>query len=98
MPASRRLVCPVVALALCCGVASLARGAPGDTELISVVGSVPSSAKLSANGRYVAFVSSAYNLVANDTNHRADVFVRDLQTATIERVSVPDDSFQSPQE
>jgi Tol biopolymer transport system component len=35
---------------------------------------------LSADGRYVAFVSNATNLVAGDTNGVADVFVRDLQT------------------
>jgi Tol biopolymer transport system component len=34
---------------------------------------------LSANGRYVAFVSGAPDLVANDVNGFDDVFVRDLQ-------------------
>lgn len=32
---------------------------------------------ISADGRFVAFVSSAPNLVANDTNNSFDVFVRD---------------------
>ena len=36
------------------------------------------SACMSADGRYVAFVSSASNLVLGDTNTIADVFVRDL--------------------
>jgi hypothetical protein len=31
---------------------------------------------ISANGRYVAFGSSASNLVAGDTNGSSDVFVR----------------------
>ena len=35
---------------------------------------------ISADGRYVAFVSAANNLVANDTGNTQDVFVRDLQT------------------
>jgi hypothetical protein len=35
---------------------------------------------ISANGRYVAFVSTASNLVANDTNGLADIFVHDTQT------------------
>lgn len=35
---------------------------------------------ISADGRYVAFVSQATNLVANDTNNSKDVFVRDTQT------------------
>jgi hypothetical protein len=43
---------------------------------------------LSGNGRYLAFVSSATNLVPGDTNQVADVFVKDLQTGTTERVSV----------
>jgi hypothetical protein len=35
---------------------------------------------ISADGRYVAFQSSANNLSANDTNRSTDIFVRDLQT------------------
>jgi Tol biopolymer transport system component len=34
---------------------------------------------ISGDGRYVTFVSMADNLVPNDTNHSADVFLRDLQ-------------------
>jgi Tol biopolymer transport system component len=34
---------------------------------------------ISADGRYVAFESYASNLVPGDTNHSADVFVRDLK-------------------
>jgi hypothetical protein len=36
----------------------------------------------------VAFWSYAANLVAGDVNHRWDVFVRDLQNGTTERVSI----------
>jgi hypothetical protein len=43
---------------------------------------------ISANGRFVAFVSAASNLVANDTNGAADVFVRDLQSGTATLASV----------
>jgi Tol biopolymer transport system component len=43
---------------------------------------------ISADGRYVAFVSDATNLVPGDTNGVEDVFVRDLQTGTTRRVSV----------
>jgi Tol biopolymer transport system component len=43
---------------------------------------------LTPNGRYVAFTSAATNLVANDTNSIADVFVRDLQSGTTTLVSV----------
>jgi Tol biopolymer transport system component len=43
---------------------------------------------LSADGRFVAFTSNATNLVAGDTNRRSDVFVRDRETGTTERVSL----------
>lgn len=42
---------------------------------------------IGADGRYVAFVSTASNLVAGDGNGVADVFVFDRQTKTIERVT-----------
>ena len=43
---------------------------------------------ISADGRYVAFVSSSTNLVVGDTNARDDIFVRDRQTSQTFRVSV----------
>lgn len=43
---------------------------------------------ISANGRYVVFVSDASNLVARDSNGERDVFVRDLRRGTTSRVSV----------
>ncbi len=43
---------------------------------------------ISGDGRFVAFVSSATNLVTGDTNGFSDIFVRDLQTNTTTRVSV----------
>jgi Tol biopolymer transport system component len=43
---------------------------------------------ISADGHYVAFVSSASNLVAHDTNGAADVFVHNLVTGRTRRVSV----------
>jgi predicted outer membrane repeat protein len=42
---------------------------------------------ISADGRYVAFTSSATNLVANDTNGLEDVFVKDLLSGAIRCVS-----------
>ncbi len=42
---------------------------------------------ISEDGRYVAFASTASNLVAGDTNNRDDVFRKDLQTGAIIRVS-----------
>jgi len=43
---------------------------------------------ISGNGQVVAFQSDATNLVPNDTNGVADVFVRDLVADTTTRVSV----------
>ena len=40
------------------------------------------------DGQFVAFVSAANDLVADDTNGMADVFVRDLQAGTTRLVSV----------
>jgi Tol biopolymer transport system component len=47
-----------------------------------------SSASISDDGRYVAFESDADNLVADDNNGSADVFVHDRQTGATTRVSV----------
>ncbi len=67
----------------------------GTTERVSVAtggaeGNADSysPASISADGRYVAFSSDATNLVAGDTKGAADVFLRDRQSGTTERVSV----------
>ena len=50
---------------------------------------------ISAQGRFVAFTSEARNLVAGDTNRKADVFVHDRQTGETTRVSVGNDGRQA---
>ncbi len=45
-----------------------------------------SSPSIDATGRFVAFQSLANNLVANDTNGVSDIFVRDREQGTTERV------------
>jgi hypothetical protein len=50
---------------------------------------------MTPDGRYVAFVSAATNLVASDTNQITDVFVRDLQSSTTTLVSVDATSTNS---
>jgi len=52
------------------------------------------SAAISADGRRVAFTSSASNLVPVDTNFADDVFVHDLQTGATERISVSSSGAQ----
>jgi len=49
---------------------------------------------ISADGRYVAFMSFADNLVPDDTNGFADVFVHDCVTGATQRVSVAADGTQ----
>ena len=50
-----------------------------------------SPAGLSGNGRYVAMVSDAPNLVSGDTNEASDVFVHDRTTGVTTRVSISSD-------
>ena len=50
---------------------------------------------LSADGRFVAFLSPATNLVAGDTNAVSDVFVHDRHTGQTTRVSVAGDGAQA---
>ena len=53
------------------------------------------SPRISANGRWVAFVSWANNLVTADTNDWSDIFVYDRQIGVIERVSIASDGAQA---
>jgi Tol biopolymer transport system component len=51
-------------------------------------------ASISDDGRVVAFLSRATNLVANDTNGMLDIFVHDRNTLTTTRVSVSSDGVE----
>jgi VCBS repeat-containing protein len=53
-------------------------------------------ASISSNGRYVAFVSSASDLVAGDNNGAEDVFVRDTVTNVTTRITVTSDGSAVP--
>lgn len=74
--------------------------APTLTDRVSVAadGAQASGASanpsISANGRFVAFDSVASNLVQNDTNGVSDVFVKDLMTGAVIRVSVDSNGFE----
>jgi hypothetical protein len=50
---------------------------------------------ISADGRYVTFMSFAFTLVPDDDNGDYDTFVRDLQTHTTERASVSSAEVQA---
>jgi hypothetical protein len=54
-----------------------------------------SSPTITSDGRYVAFVSNAENLVAKDGDNQADVFVRDLGAKTTTLVSTHDPNLPS---
>lgn len=62
-------------------------GVPGDDN--------STAPAISADGRFVAFLSDASNLVPGDTNGVNDVFVRDRRTGTTRRVSVSSAGAQS---
>ncbi|MCK5522269.1 MAG: PD40 domain-containing protein [Thiomargarita sp.] len=49
---------------------------------------------ISADGRFVAFRSDASNLVEDDSNRTADIFVHDQKTGVIQLVSVSSDGVQ----
>jgi Tol biopolymer transport system component len=69
-------------------------GRNGRTTLVSVSSKGrqgngdSSSGVISADGRYVAFLSYASNLVPRDSNHTPDVFVHDLRTGRTIRADV----------
>ena len=52
------------------------------------LGGATAGPAISADGRFVAFASSANNLVPNDRNLTADTFVRDRLLGVTERVSI----------
>lgn len=74
--------------------------ATGMTTRLSIAvdgtgGNAPSSRPVvSADGRIVAFYSDASNLISDDTNGATDIFVYDLVTSVITRVSVASDGIQ----
>ncbi|MBP2401034.1 PD40 domain-containing protein [Streptomyces syringium] len=63
----------------------------GDPKQGRVQNSEPS---ISADGRFVAFLSTRSDLVPGDTNDVRDVFVKDRWRGTVKRVSVASDGTQ----
>ncbi len=75
--------------------ASAARAEPGLTTLVSiastgeqVMGAGSQQPSVSADGRFVTFITDASNVVPGDTNFAFDAFVRDRLTNETTRVSV----------
>ncbi|MDA3936328.1 MAG: cell wall-binding repeat-containing protein, partial [Actinomycetota bacterium] len=95
----------VVALVVTVVPAGAAWQSRATTERVSLAsnGDQPTDGKsvtpvFSADGRYVAFYSSATDLVPGDTNDKFDVFVHDRQTGVTERVSVASNGDEGDQD
>lgn len=58
-------------------------------------GSSISNPCVSADGRYVVFTSFASNLVEDDTNRVSDIFLKDIQTGKLTRISTGKDGKSS---
>jgi Tol biopolymer transport system component len=87
--------------ALAVGITGVTAFMEGVTERVSVTSDghggnnmsyIPA---ISADGRFVTFISIATNLVPGDTNRQADIFVYDRQTEVTERVSIASDGSQN---
>jgi Tol biopolymer transport system component len=98
-PGRKRLLLAVFAIGLCSVPAASGAVAPTSRVSVSTAGAQANghslSAAISADGRFVAFYSSATNLVAGDTNGTRDVFLRDTQAGTTTRVSVGSSGVQA---
>lgn len=65
----------------------------GNTHLVTIntggiAGGRSGQFNFTPDGRFIAFVSGADDLVGNDTNQQQDVFIRDLQTNSTALISV----------
>ncbi|GGV41926.1 TolB family protein [Streptomyces spectabilis] len=106
----RRVVGTAVALSVAASLLSAASSSatpPGGqaprTDIVSTAedgtrgNSHSYGARISYDGRYVAFETLASNLVPGDTNDTSDVLVRDRRTGAFTRAGVADDGRQSQQ-
>ena len=59
------------------------------------IGGGSGNPSISSDGRYIAFASSAMNLVAGDANGQSDIFLHDTQNNTTTRVSVASGGFEA---
>ncbi|MBK7644327.1 MAG: hypothetical protein IPJ19_15000 [Planctomycetes bacterium] len=105
--APRRSPVDTKRLMLAFGVAVLAATSSAQlTERVSVTSTgaqawgggeipTPPANAVSADGRFVAFMSVSPDIVSGDTNNKWDVFVRDRLNRTTERVSVSSSGGQA---
>jgi Tol biopolymer transport system component len=98
-PGRKRLLLAIFAVGLCSLPAASGAVSPTSRVSVSTAGAQANghslAAAISADGRYVAFYSSATNLVPGDTNGARDVFLRDTGTGKTTRVSVDSSGAQA---
>ncbi len=96
MLACSRLVLLLVTLALTPPVSAQALHwlSQPEVDVGQVINAGANWPQVSANGQYVTFTSSASNLVADDTNQLADLFIRTLGTSELRRVNLLADGTQ----
>lgn len=95
----RKALATFVACAASLGAAAVT-AAPRETARMSVAAPDANQSSfevsVSADGRFVAFSSSAWNLVLGDSNGSEDIFLSDRQTGILRRVSVSATGQQFP--
>ena len=89
----RMIICGVILGVLACLAPRLARAQSATTRVSVATGGAQGDdfsgrGVISADGRWVAFVSAASDLVAGDTNAQWDVFLHDRESGTTTRVSL----------
>jgi Tol biopolymer transport system component len=100
-PAGRAALVSASVVALCLVTSRAFGDGAGTTTRVSVTSDGIQSNNdsggpdVSPDGRYVAFLSSATNLVPGDTNGAEDVFVHDRDTGETIRVSVASDGSEA---
>ncbi len=97
---SRSIHCCVGVGAVALLTSGLAGAQPATSRVSVASGGIQSNypslqPAISDDGRWVAFASSAQNLVPNDTNDKEDVFLHDRQTGATTRISLSSGGVQS---
>lgn len=85
---------PPVALAQTCATGSIYRVSI-DTGGANSGNGNSDPARISSDGRFIVFESTATNLVANDTNGQSDIFVHDQLNCITSRVSLSNSGLQA---
>ncbi|HRF95099.1 MAG TPA: hypothetical protein PLZ51_07890, partial [Aggregatilineales bacterium] len=94
----KRLFLPILFFALIFAVMPVIAtqlSAPTRANPSALIGVGGEFGTISDDGRYVTFESDSPNLVPNDTNGVADIFVYDRQTAQMTRISVDSSGNQA---